>query len=134
MRTTLTPLTRAIQALGMSPMVFCVEHLGLKYSTFQHRVRTGKLALDDYHRILYLTGKTFEELFANPYLNPVPLNPAPIAPIRSFRVTTLPRQAVPPTVQPPVPAEQKRAEPQRTPPPAPETIEPIPLDLLSLEE
>lgn len=62
-----TPLTRAIQELGMSPQKFALEKLDLKYTTFSYRVRVGHLYLDDYHRIIYFTGKTFEELFPNPY-------------------------------------------------------------------
>lgn len=66
-----TLLTKAIQAMGMSPADFAREYLGLKYNTFQHRIRVGGLSLEDYHRILFHTGKTFEELFPNPYTPPV---------------------------------------------------------------
>ena len=62
-----TPLTRAIQELGMSPQEFALTRLGLKYSTFSYRVRVGHLTIQDYHRILFFTGKTFEELFPSPY-------------------------------------------------------------------
>lgn len=63
----LTPLTKAIQDFGMSPQQFAPEVLGLKYPTFQYRVRQGSLSLEDYHRILFTLGRSFEELFPNPF-------------------------------------------------------------------
>lgn len=62
-----TKLTQAIKAVSESPQAFCETFLNLKPSTFNHRVRMGKLWLEDYHKILLHTGKTFEELFPNPY-------------------------------------------------------------------
>lgn len=51
----------------MNPQEFALTRLGLKYSTFSYRVRVGHLTIQDYHRILFFTGKTFESLFPSPY-------------------------------------------------------------------
>jgi hypothetical protein len=72
----LSPLTRAIQALGMSPKDFAEQKLGTKYQSFRYRARNGALRLGEYHKILQLTGRTFEELFPSPYATTkrIPLN------------------------------------------------------------
>ncbi len=61
-----TRLTKAIKAAGYSTEQFAKEKLGLKYATMAYRIRAGRLALEDYHKILFYTGKRFEDLFPNP--------------------------------------------------------------------
>lgn len=77
-------LTKAIHAIGYSPFVFCEEKLGLKYSTFNYRIKNGVLTLDDIHTILRETGKSFEDIW-----------PDPLAPARFSESETIPRLAVP---------------------------------------
>lgn len=120
-----SPLTKAIQAIGMGPKEFAEKCLELKYTTFCHRIRAGGLSLEDYHRIVYYTGRTFEELFPNPYFSPVATAPG--------SAQTLPRpQGIP---QPPL-AEIPRQEslppvavlasPEPAPVPVPPTVPPAP--------
>lgn len=60
-------LTRAIRSTGFSPQVFAKEVLKCTYQAFRNRVRQNSLKLDQYHKIMAYTGKTFEELWPNPY-------------------------------------------------------------------
>lgn len=50
-------------ALGLSVKEFVETKLGLNYNTYQYRVREGKLHLADYHKIMYYTGRSFDELW-----------------------------------------------------------------------
>jgi hypothetical protein len=60
-------LTRAIRSAGFSPPSFAREVLKVTYQGFMYRVRQNKLTLDQYHKIMAYTGKSFEELWPNPY-------------------------------------------------------------------
>jgi len=60
-------LTRAIRSAGFSPQDFAKDVLKVSYQGFMYRVRQQKLTLDQYHKIMAYTGKTFEELWPNPY-------------------------------------------------------------------
>lgn len=59
-------VTAAIQATGLTLEEFCQEKLGLKYQNFRNRLKNGGLRLEDYHKLLFYTGKSFDELFPNP--------------------------------------------------------------------
>ena len=117
-----TPLVTAIQATGMTVNKFCEEVLGLKYGKFAYRTRTGGLSLEDYHRILYHTGRTFEELFPNPYRRPaqaIPLAPDRPLPLTAATHTGQSIQAPPPvTPAAPVVPEMPKSQPARVTPPA----------------
>jgi len=71
----LSELTLAIKAIGFSPSAFAEEKLGISYQLFRYRVRKGRLTLEDYWKIFHLTGKSFNDLFPNPYLS----KPKPIS-------------------------------------------------------
>ena len=60
-------LTRAIRSAGFSPQSFAQEILKVTYQGFRYRLRQGKLTLDQYHKIMAYTGKSFDELWPNPY-------------------------------------------------------------------
>lgn len=60
-------LTRAIRSAGFSPQDFAKDVLKVSYQGFMYRVRQQKLTLDQYHKIMAYTGKSFEELWPNPY-------------------------------------------------------------------
>lgn len=60
-------LTRAIRSAGFNPRDFAKEVLKVTYQGFMYRVRQNKLTLDQYHKIMAYTGKSFEELWPNPY-------------------------------------------------------------------
>lgn len=77
-------LTQAIHAIGWNTRDFCVERLGIGYSTFNYRVRAGVLPLEAMHTILRETGKKFEDLW-----------PDPAAPARASESETIPRLALP---------------------------------------
>ncbi len=62
-----TELTRAIRGAGYSPQDFAKNVLNVSYQGFMYRVREKKLTLDQYHKIMAYTGKSFEELWPNPY-------------------------------------------------------------------
>lgn len=59
-------LTKALQAVGLSPVQFVKDHLKGSYQAFRARVRNGRMYTDDIHKLCFYTGKTFEELFPNP--------------------------------------------------------------------
>ncbi len=63
----LSELTLAIRAIGLTPSSFAEDKLGISYQLFRYRVRKGRLTLEDYWKILFYTGRTFENLFPNPY-------------------------------------------------------------------
>lgn len=66
-RTTLsTGLQVAMKEAGLSSRELA-EHLGLKYTTLQYRIRSGGLSLEDYWKITAVLDKSFEALFPNPY-------------------------------------------------------------------
>ncbi len=104
-------LILAIRALGLSTADFAKEKLGINYQTFLYRVRVGKLSHEDIWRILHYTGKTYEQLFPNPYT----IRPKPIT--LTLGPNTKPRLT-------PAPVE---AEPEIVPVPAPQKFEPIPV-------
>lgn len=125
---TITPLQKAIKAAGLTTKLVA-ERLGIKYSTFQYRVRHGVLSLDDYHRLLAMFGdRPFEELFPNPY-KPIAQrisdsvtiprqvtkkpSPAPMPlPAVAVPIPPTPISVPPPAVTPiPAPASKKREEP-----------------------
>ncbi|HRG11390.1 MAG TPA: hypothetical protein PLJ08_22640 [Cyclobacteriaceae bacterium] len=60
-------LTRALRGAGFSPQDFARDILKVTYQAFMYRVREKKLTLDQYHKIMAYTGKTFDELWPNPY-------------------------------------------------------------------
>jgi hypothetical protein len=55
-------------ATGMRMKDFVREKLGLVYETYRYRVRSNCLHLEDYHKLCFYTGLTFEELFPSPYV------------------------------------------------------------------
>lgn len=60
-------LTKLIKKkTGMRIQDFTIEKMGLKYTLYRYRVLNDCLKMQDYHAILFYTGKTFEELFPNP--------------------------------------------------------------------
>ncbi len=61
--------TIALQEVGLNPRDFVEQHIGGTYQGFRCRVRSGGLRLAEYHKILFFTGKKFEELFPNPMVN-----------------------------------------------------------------
>lgn len=111
-------LTRAIRGAGFSPQDFAKDVLKVTYQGFRYRLREGKLTLDQYHKIMAYTGKTFDELWPNPYQvkkripltfqpatarvapqkeikEPVPVVPAP-APSPSFSFIDVYENGLPP--------------------------------------
>ena len=128
---TITPLQKAIKAAGLTTKLVA-ERLGIKYSTFQYRVRHGVLSLDDYHRLLAMFDQPFEELFPNPYKPiaqrisdsvtiprqmPKKVSPAPMPytitlPAVAVPIPPTPISVPPPAVTPiPAPASKKKEEP-----------------------
>jgi len=92
----LSELTLAIRAIGFSPSAFAEEKLGISYQLFRYRVRKGRLTLEDYWKILHLTGKSFNDLFPNPYLSkpkPISLTLRPQTP-KTTRLTPAPVERV----------------------------------------
>ncbi len=134
------PVTKALQAVGFSPITFAQEHLGIKYNIFAYRVRNGCLKLEDIQKILAATGKDFETLFPNPYKSkpqPIPLT---IGPSRTNSIkppattTRKPKIAAPSNVTPladasPNPrAEEQKKEQDVNPAPA-SSSEFVPFDI-----
>ncbi len=60
-------LTKAIRSAGFSPMDFAKDILGTTYQAFRYRLKAGKLTLDQYHKIMAYTGRSFDDLWPNPY-------------------------------------------------------------------
>jgi len=114
-KTKQSELTLAIKALGMSPSVFATEKLGISYQLFRYRVRQGKLSLEDLWKIFHYTGKDFNQLFPNPYIQ----KPKPIS--LTLRPTS---QKVRLT-----PAPVERMVPEPKPAPAPQISEPVVIDV-----
>jgi len=110
----LSDLTLAIRAIGMKPSTFAEEKLGISYQLFRYRVRKGRLTLEDYWKILHLTGKSFETLFPNPYLS----KPKPIS--LTLRPPTAPKNRLTPA-----PVERKEPEKKLASPPSVEKKEPV---------
>jgi hypothetical protein len=107
----LSELTLAIRAIGFTPSAFAEEKLGISYQLFRYRVRKGRLTLEDYWKILHLTGKTFENLFPNPSIS----KPRPIS------LTLTPKARL-------TPAPVERVEPEKKPVPPPPVVEkPVPV-------
>ena len=73
-------LTRIIKKkTGMRIQDFVKEKLGVNhYNVYRYRVLNDCLKLDDYHKICFYTGQTFEQLFPTPLggsaRNPITLN------------------------------------------------------------
>lgn len=72
-------LTKLIKKrTGMRIQDFTIEKMGIKYTLYRYRVLNDCLKMQDYHTILFYTGKSFEELFPNPLVGaprkPIPLN------------------------------------------------------------
>jgi hypothetical protein len=111
-------LTLAIEASGMSTSIFATEKLGISYQLFRYRVRQGKLSLEDLWKIFYYTGKTFDQLFPNPYYQ------------KPKAISLTLRPATPKSRLTPAPVERMVPEP-KTPAPAPQTKkrEPIVIDV-----
>lgn len=107
----LSELTLAIRAIGLTPSVFAEEKLGISYQLFRYRVRKGRLTLEDYWKILHLTGKTFETLFPNPNLS----KPRPIS------LTLSPKRLTP------APVERKEPEKKLASPPPVVYTAPVPM-------
>lgn len=103
----------------MSVQEFAVNVLELKYQTYSYRVRTGHLVLDDYHRILVSTGKSFEELFPNPFVTRVQ------EPVRSFQATTIPRAPIKQAKALPSNPEQEKPKKGEAPAPPASSFKPI---------
>lgn len=60
-------LTKIIKKkTGMRIQDFAKEKLGIHYNLYRYRVLNDCLKLDDYHKICFYTGHTFEQLFQNP--------------------------------------------------------------------
>lgn len=142
---TLSPVTRAIQALGMSPKQFVEEKLGIKYPTYQYRVNHGVLRLEDYQRIMFWTGKSFEDLWPSEWSQKsqrIPINLSKttysysaellaamaILPAgRGISAVTDPRHysiTLAPSTARPAPQENKKKEETFSAPPAPEIESP----------
>lgn len=105
--------TRALYEANINPQQFAPEHLKITYQMFRYRIREGRLSLDDYHKILHYTGRTFEDLFPNPYSTtpqPIKLNLSPM-PVPASRLPQvqkeIPKQ---PVIPQPVasPLEEKK--------------------------
>lgn len=113
-RTPRHPVTKALQERGISPMQFVKDHIGGSYQAFRHRFRNGSLKMDEIHKILFYTGKTFEELFENPYKTRKKINlnlsvPPALTPIKPKPDSV--------RVQPLTPEEAKKKEPDVSPAP-----------------
>ena len=72
---------------------FVVEKLEMPYINYYYRLKANALRLEDYHRICFYTGRSFEELFPNP-LKREPLNTLDLA------IKTLPLPLSPPSESP----------------------------------
>jgi hypothetical protein len=131
---TISPVTRAIQALGISPKQFVEDKLGIKYPTYQYRVSHGVLRLEDYQRIMYWTGKGFDDLWPSEWSQkkqqiPINLKPSPsLTPVRelitrSFHYSKPPTTATLPRLTP-APQESKKKEETVMAPPAPDLVSP----------
>jgi hypothetical protein len=119
------------QTTGQGPMEFVQNVLGINYQTFCYRLKTGVLRLEHIHKIIHATGKTFEELFPNPYGAPKYL--------QSVTIPTLPppaaRKERPPIAKEKKPFKAKAVEedivftpvlpPVNTPPPVRQKEEPV---------
>jgi len=66
-KTPYSELTKAIRGAGFSPNDFARDILKISYQGFRYRVNQGKLALVHYHKIMAYTGKSFEDLWPNPF-------------------------------------------------------------------
>ena len=81
---------------------FTIEKMGIKYTLYRYRVLNDCLKMQDYHSILFYTGKSFEDLFPNPLTGnrkPIPLNlhrrPTITAPFAEPQVSQAKSQAIP---------------------------------------
>lgn len=99
-------LTRAIRSAGFSPQDFAREILKVSYQGFMYRVREKKLTLDQYHKIIAYTGKSFDELWPNPYQIK-----------KRIPLTLTPKQQPPTTAR--VAPQKENEEPAIVPAPAP---------------
>jgi len=98
----------------MKPSTFAEEKLGISYQLFRYRVRKGRLTLEDYWKILHLTGKSFESLFPNPNLS----KPRPIS------LTLSPKSRLTPA-----PVERKEPEKKLASPPMERREVPMVIDV-----
>jgi hypothetical protein len=114
-----TVLTKAIHAIGMSTADFAKEKLDLTYQTFSYRIRQGHLSLEDYHRICYWTGLSFEDLFPNPYKPITPKVPESITIPRQGAIPTKKPQPQPPLEPTPSSSKEQKKEEAITAPSAP---------------
>jgi len=106
-KTKLSELTLAIRAIGYTPSVFAEEKLGISYQLFRYRVRKGRLTLEDYWKILFMTGRSFESLFPNPHTlkpKPISLTLRPQSP-KPVRLTPAPVEMVEPEIKPASPPQ-----------------------------
>lgn len=96
-------ITHAIRETGMTLTEFVEEKLGDSYVNFYYRLRHNCLRLEDYHKICFYTGRTFEDLFPNPFvkkIEPIPFRlpstsinaPNPKKPIPQAIIQTPPSQ------------------------------------------
>lgn len=121
-----TPLTHAIMALGLGTKEFVQKKLGVKYEGFRYRVRHGSLRLEEYHKLMQLTGRSFEELFPSPYATSqrIPLNLASKGTIINEhdrdQESQYKSQAIRPTTTTPrLTPQEQREEPRSVTPPLP---------------
>lgn len=120
-----SPLTRAIQSLGIPIKEFVEQKLGSTYASFRYRVRKGSLGLDEYHKLMQLTGRTFEELFPSPYapgpqripvnLRSIEATDQGVRTIKEFQIPQPTTTTLPPRLTP----EHKKEESHLVAPPAP---------------
>lgn len=104
-------------ATGLTMTQFIKEKMNVDYATWYYRFKKGKIKLEDYHKIIFYTGLTFEELFPNP-LKPVA---RPISLNLSKSVPKLVVKKKPVSVTPDLPAlpEVVNKEPEVMPAPLP---------------
>lgn len=117
-------LTQAIRATGLSVNEFVTQRLGTSYSNYHYRLSNGVLTIDQLHKICFYTGRSFDELFPNPYIKApvrIPLNlssgsPAPTtapAPVKRIQESALPRsepQGAPAKSQAPAEEPKKKED------------------------
>lgn len=106
-------LTKALLSAGFSPVAFAKDVLGTTYQAFRYRVTNGKLTLDQYHKIMAYTGRSFDDLWPNPYqkTKKIPLTlykpvnlaqkeekqePSPVPAPSSFKLVDVYEDGIPP--------------------------------------
>jgi hypothetical protein len=96
-------LTKAILSAGFSPQAFAKEILGVTYQGFRYRVTNGKLTLDQYHKIMAYTGRTFDDLWPNPYQKTKKI-PLTLSNIKPPTVNLAPKEEKQEPIQVPAPS------------------------------